>query len=450
MATVKIYLNEYEAIVFDGETKDTVPAGTLVMSTNNVRVRFTYAATGITYKDYAFTEIQDENGDAYTNYAALELALANSFSVSSFPWGFPTMSYLVQNYEPLIVNPSTSVYIDGNRIDEYTEDGTINRPFKTFSSAIATMEIGASYAIYVAPGSYTEGTVDLPACPFTLYGNKATLTVTEMTINESHAIYDLNTIGIINYAYTGSSRSTRMGGSLNGAVNIAGGFPHFENLNYTGVMTITGGHPYFRGLTGGGRIVLNGASAILSVSDINMDNNLAVSNITVTAGQLIVNGGILKNDGTVPNIALNNVNLITAAHAFSGLLAPYVACGNAYTLVAPDCVIPVMTGTLVLPTQPSMFATGIGSGTAQAQIATAPMLSAGLFTGLRVTYFASVSNTDTAPTVNVNGFGEKTIIRGAGAVATSSALVANDILIGMPVDILYNGTDWLLMNPQTL
>jgi len=290
----------------------------------------------------------------------------------------------------------------------------------------------------------------LPASPFTLYGNKATLTVTEMTINESHAIYDLNTVGIINYAYAGTSRSTRMGGSINGAVNISGGFPHFENLNYTGLMTITGGHPYLRGLTGGGRIVLNGVSAILSVSDINMDNNLAVSNITVTAGQLIVNGGLLRNNGTVPNIALNNTNLITVAHALSGLLCAYVACGNAYTLLAPDCVIPAMTGTLIIPTQTSMLATGVGGGTAQDQTATIPMTAAGLFVGLRVMYFASVSNTDTAPTIDINGFGAKTVIRGAGAAATVTALVANDILIGMPVDILYNGTNWLLMNPQTI
>jgi len=335
---------------------------------------------------------------------------------------------------------TNNIYIDNSRIDTYIENGTINRPFKTFNSAIAIMVEGTSYVIYLSPGNYIAETVNLPACPFTLYGNKATLTVTEMTINESHAIYDLNTVGIINYAYTGASRSIRMGGSINGAVNIAGGFPHFENLNYTGVMTITGGHPYFRGLTGGGRIVLNGAEAILSVSDINLDNNLAVSNITVTDGQLIVNGGILKNDGTLPNIALNNVNLITAAHAFSGLLAPYVTCGNAYTLLAPDCVIPIITGTLIIPTQPSMFATGIGGGTAQAQTATIPMAAVGLYAGLRVTYFASVSNTGAATTVNVNGYGVVTIIRGAGAVATSTALVANDILANMPVDILYNGT----------
>jgi len=450
MAT-KIYLNEYEAIVFEGDTTETVPAGTLIMATNNVRIRFTYAATGKIYKDYALTEIQDEDGVVYEDYAALELALGNAFSVSSFPWGFPTMSYLAQNYEPIQSFSGKSINIDGNRTDEYTADGSAQRPYKTFSEAIAIMEVGERYAIYVAPADYIEAeAAEFPASPFVLYGNGATLTIPEVTVNERHAIYDLNTVGVVNYDYSGTSRSVRQGGSINGAVNISGGFPHFENLNYTGVMTITDGHPYFRGLTGGGRIVLNGAAVILSVSDINMDNNLAVSNITVTAGQLIVNGGILKNDGTVPNIALNNTNLITAAHAFSGLLAPYVTCGNAYTLLAPDCVIPAITGTLILPTQPSMFATGIGSGTAQAQIATVPMTAVGLFTGLRVTYFASASNTDTAPTVNVNGFGEKTIIRGAGAVATSSALVANDILIGMPVDILYNGTDWLLMNPQTL
>lgn len=447
---VKIYLNEYEAIVFEGATTETVPAGTLIMATNNIRVRFTYAATGKTYKDYDLTEIQDADGVAYEDYSALELALGNAFSVSSFPWGFPTMSYLAQNYEPIQSFSGKLINIDGNRTDEYTADGSIQRPYKTFSEAIAAMEVSERYAIYVAPADYIEEeAAEFPASPFVLYGNGATLTIPEVTINERHAIYDLNTVGVVNYDYAGTSRSVRQGGSINGNVNIAGGFPHFENLNYTGVMTITGGHPYFRGLTGGGRMVLNGASAILSVSDINLDNNLAVSNIMVTLGQLIINGGILKNDGTVPNIALNNANVIGAAHALSGLLAPYVTCGNAYTLLAPDCVIPAITGTLILQTQPSMFATGIGSGTAQEQIATIPITSVALFTGLRVTYIASVSNTGAAPTVNVNALGAKAIRRGIGC-SVSDALVANDILIGKPVDVLYNGTDWLLMNPQTL
>jgi hypothetical protein len=341
---------------------------------------------------------------------------------------------------------SNTIYIDCNRTDTYVENGTIQYPYKKISNGLST--VTSAFAVHLASGSYTEtGDLSLPAYPMTVYGNKSTLTCTgTITINEVHSIYDLNTVGSIIYAYTGSSRSTRSGGSINGTVTIQGGFPHFDSLNYTGNMTMTGGNPYFRTMTGGGRLILNGASVVLSLSDCNLNMNLALSNITVTLGQLIINGSIFVNNGTVPNITISNTNTLTTAHAFAGVLTNWLACGTtAYTLLAPTCVITAITGSLILSTlsvQPAVTTFGVGGGVAQTQTITMPLLASAYVGGMRIAYVISVSNTGANPTINLNGLGAKVVIK-----ANTTAIAANDLLIGMIADLYYDGTYFRLMNP---
>lgn len=90
---------------------------------------------------------------------------------------------------------------------------------------------------------------------------------------------------------------------------------------------------------------------------------------------------------------------------------------------------------------------GTGGGTAQVQTVALPFILTELKAGMRFSYIASVSNTGAAPTINVNGLGAITAIRGIGG-SVSTALVANDIYIALVVDCLYNGTNILIMNPQ--
>lgn len=85
-----------------------------------------------------------------------------------------------------------------------------------------------------------------------------------------------------------------------------------------------------------------------------------------------------------------------------------------------------------------------GGGTAQAQTATlAPPLTA-LTAGARVRWIPSHANTAAAPTLAVNGLTAKSITK-LGA----TALVANDITAAAIADVIYDGTEWQLQNPQT-
>jgi hypothetical protein len=352
---------------------------------------------------------------------------------------------------PILVNYAGSsynkIYVNAMNTTSVA-DGTSMNPYQTIAQALAAMAVmttATGFVIDIAFGAYTytgDITLNYPVC---IHGNGSTLTVSgTTTINSVHEIYDLHTVGTIVYAYTGSSRSVRNGGSINGTVTVAGGFPHFENLNYTGAMTITGGHPYFRGLTGGGRITLNSADAVLSVSDCNMDMTLELANITVTAGQLIVNGGLFTNSGTTSNIVFNNTNLtdLTKAHMLSGVVTNTgTACGNALTIVGPTCITN-LSGNAVIPT-PMIPAFGVGGGTAQVQTATVSIFATAYFAGLRFSIIISVSNTGADPTLNLNGLGAKTVKSSAGG-----SIAATDMQIGAVAEFIYDGTYLRLMNPQ--
>lgn len=89
---------------------------------------------------------------------------------------------------------------------------------------------------------------------------------------------------------------------------------------------------------------------------------------------------------------------------------------------------------------------GVGGGTAQAQTITYTQ-DIVLTVGKQFTYTPSVSNTATAPTININGLGAKTVILGTN-VASGTALIASDITINVPCIIIYDGINFRLQNPQ--
>jgi len=72
-----------------------------------------------------------------------------------------------------------------------------------------------------------------------------------------------------------------------------------------------------------------------------------------------------------------------------------------------------------------------------------PTISA-LYTGMQITFKANTANTGAA-SLNVNGLGAKTIVKGV-----STALSNNDILANMFCLVVYDGTNFVLMNPRTL
>jgi len=387
------------------------------------------------------TNFQDKDGNNYTNIKDF-LKDTEGFFIKA-PFGLGGLL-------------GTLFFIDGQSTDTSIETGSINHPFKTFGHAVAAMtDLTKSYSWLCTPSNYVD-TVDctIPAVvSLDIYANGSSWTVPNVTVNCHANIYDLSTTTtLINYAYTGTERSVRDNGKIVGNVTIAGGFPHIQNLNFTGIMTVTGGTPYIKDITGGGRIVVNGSSAVLIMSNPNMNMpTVDAANITCTSGQVLCHGGLMVNKGTsYPNIVLSNTNTISTFHSFSDLTCNIgITAGSAYTVISPSMLSPLLTGTalLYLPSDVrSQY--GVGGGTAQAQTVTIPSTGSSYFYGMIIKYVPTVSNTATAPTVNVNAWGAKTVKR--GLYSTSDAIVAGDLPLGKTLMLMYDGTNLRLMNPISI
>jgi hypothetical protein len=122
--------------------------------------------------------------------------------------------------------PSTIVYVDGNRTDTYDPDGTVERPFKTLSSAMSAIDFPA--ALHIAPGNYTEtGDVIFPDVPLVVYGNNSSISFSgNVTIpNPYYVRYNLFTTiatgKVLTFnTFTAGARCMVFGGGITGNVAI--------------------------------------------------------------------------------------------------------------------------------------------------------------------------------------------------------------------------------------
>jgi hypothetical protein len=113
-----------------------------------------------------------------------------------------------------------------------------------------------------------------------------------------------------------------------------------------------------------------------------------------------------------------------------------------------DLILPpaIFTGTDIRNLINTLFTLtgGTSGGSANVQTITMSSNVAALETHMQVRFFAGFSNTSTTPTINVNSLGAKTVKYLHGAALTPGA-----IQIGKLHVIVYDGTDWLLLNPYT-
>jgi hypothetical protein len=182
---------------------------------------------------------------------------------------------------------------------------------------------------------------------------------------------------------------------------------------------------------------------------------------------------LVKNDTQSPSGAFNGIYSLTALQtAGTGAIFTRALDFDTPSDMNNVGTIPVTSGTTNATTQWLMtativtvgttpltfvqfsFAPGVngtttlyiaGGGSAQAQTATlSPALTANT-TGVSFQFLPIAANTATAPTLAVNGLTAKTITK-CGA----TALVANDLTTTSPAEVTYDGTEWVLQNPQAI
>jgi len=104
-------------------------------------------------------------------------------------------------------------------------------------------------------------------------------------------------------------------------------------------------------------------------------------------------------------------------------------------------------GTGLAPGSPGTIVSGAGGGTAQAQTATPnPAITSYISTGVLYCFTPVANNTGAAPTLNWSGLGAKPTVKNSNGIAP---LVANDWVLGVPACHIYDGTEFILINPAT-
>jgi len=128
-------------------------------------------------------------------------------------------------------------------------------------------------------------------------------------------------------------------------------------------------------------------------------------------------------------LEINYVNDMGGAHVFSGPLT-----GTTATFTGP------LSGTTATFTGAVNYL-GTAGGTNTYTVTPAPALTA-YTTGFNCFVLFTNANSTTTPTLNISGLGAKTIVK-----RHNTAVAAADIAAGMMCQLVYNGTNMVLLNP---
>lgn len=293
--------------------------------------------------------------DSAASFAKKKI-LVSSLISGSVPAHAP--SHLPSGTDPLSLYPiTTTLYIDGNRVDTYTADGSISKPYKTIGAAVTASTGGVGYTYHISTGTYSEaGSISFPNVPIVIYGNDSTVTWSGgVTVqNSNFARYDLNSIGAVVYAGTSAGRVVIQGGSLVGNVTINTPVTDLKSCTLSsGIVTIASGAICLAiACTFTSRIVQSGGTLFIEDSVIDRTDNTNFL-VTSTSGQLVIANSVLNNHGSAGCISCNN-GATTLPNAVSNNFitvssgAP-VACGTAVTIYSKNIINGTNTGVGYIP-----------------------------------------------------------------------------------------------------
>ena len=252
---------------------------------------------------------------------------------------------------------SSEIWVNG----AYTgtdSDGTLEKPFKTFSAAIAS--ITSDCAIHLAPGVYTEAaSVTMPSHAAVIYGNQATLEITGnffVYIGSQISNLGLSVSGILSSCSCYWEHCYITAGSITSLGEMRLNF-----CEVSGDITINAD----KGLDANaseitGRIIAGGASCRL-LNCVVICNSASPA-IVSTAGYLICVGVLVQNAGAGGDITCDN-GASTVPNIFSSVTCATggIACGSAATII--NSPVRVASGATVSGTaiQPLKMYMALGS-----------------------------------------------------------------------------------------
>jgi hypothetical protein len=276
-----------------------------------------------------------------------------------------------------LAGTSTVIWIDSNRTDTYTANGSNLLPYKSLSAAITAINSStyAAATLFIAPGTYIENNPTFPNIPLVVYGNGATIILGNgtgngtLTIPNDISFYDAVIIGNVNE--TDSSLTN----------------PHtFTNAFIEGSVTLQGNATLINGATVDRTAPFVAASSTLTA---------ATSSLVNVVGENIQN--VIVNKGTM-NIDDDNLIVSTSttyAITSSGINASVQIVGLSLTNLGTGGGINLTGSSTSSPSVITDMGMVLGAGTTNALVAGGAFTKTALYNATTlagVTLYATGTN----------------------------------------------------------
>jgi hypothetical protein len=342
-----------------------------------------------------------------------------------------------------VITPLAAFYVDGTYTGVST--GAQETPFKTIGSALAACSGTGPYSIFIAGGTYTDaGPIVGSTAQLQIYGNNATWTVAGgVTLNGPATVYDLNTIGPVTYAYAGSTRSERHGGSFATGNVIINGFVHWYGVQLTntgGLYSVTvSGTLAGDFITGGMQIKSGGASAFIALNNINLQKASGYNFDMTLGGILAIKGGYLTTVAGTFNIYVPTANSVATSHAIEDITfitgngvsanGAAVYTGWANLSIPPSTALCPAFYALYNPwpviAQPWVAQTAKTASIVSSTVFTAPLAGLYRITGsVRTTTAGSAGTVSITTAGQISGTADLTVLNSTVSSTTTSYLAA--------------------------
>ena len=254
-----------------------------------------------------------------------------------------TKAHTQNTDEYLATQVTQTLYVDGNRSDSYTENGSITKPYKTIQAAITAAESPGSTMLIVAPGTYT-GNINLGSKVVGLIGSgvNATVLTGNLTIaDRAHTLRNLQITSAGSLIITNNLTASHLW--LQCAVTVSDN-ASFEGwsviiqrasgvaltINSTGLCSINAGYI----VTVAANAVYQTTGSLIIRNSIILNNSFANPAINSIGGVCVLIQVNIANQGAGVAASLNNGGAAASANQVSDVTASgNISCGTATTYV---------------------------------------------------------------------------------------------------------------------
>ena len=245
--------------------------------------------------------------------------------------------------------PTTTIYIDGNRTDDYTEDGSIAYPYKSIAAATAAHQEPASY--FIAKGTYAETAEINLYANSVVYGAYSTVSGSAINVGEGCYVHNVTFYNTVNVAVNGNSPMFHycrfMGATLNlnGSTDFDGCY-----IASTTTFNVTMAAAYsLRAFNSSINTVIS-AACRMYFNDCAFNVSSSGYAVASTGGLLSMVACLVYNTSTGGGISCNNGANGVSAYNFLVSVATNkdIACGMAVSIIGGDVQYSLLTGAAIV------------------------------------------------------------------------------------------------------